>query len=173
MEIINHYLSTANKINSPNFSERTEDIDLVVIHCISLPEGCYENCHVEELFLNQLDTNKHHSFDSLEGIKVSAHLFIRRNGEVIQFVPFNKCAWHAGKSTFNGRENCNEFSIGIEMEGCISEQFEEVQYEILNNILALIKNNYGSISVVGHSDVAPERKLDPGENFIWDKVKNV
>ena len=118
-EIKNNFIDTAKIIKSPNHSERSCAIDLIVIHCISLPEGDFLNSNVMDLFQNKLDCNKHPSFKSLKDLKVSAHLFIRRNGEIIQFVPFDKCAWHAGESSFNDRDNCNNFSIGIELEGTV------------------------------------------------------
>ena len=131
-EIKNNFIDTAKIIKSPNHSERSCAIDLIVIHCISLPEGDFLNSKVMDLFQNKLDCNKHPSFKSLKDLKVSAHLFIRRNGEIIQFVPFDKCAWHAGESSFNDRDNCNNFSIGIELEGTVQEEFTDKQYEVLN-----------------------------------------
>ena len=151
-------------------SDRLENIDLVVIHCISLPEGAFNNDNPTKLFLNELDFEKHDSFKSLEGLKVSAHILIERNGSLIQFVPFNKCAWHAGQSNYAGRDRCNEFSIGIELKGSIKEEFTDDQYSVLNDLLDLLKKEYGDMDVVGHSEIAPNRKNEPGPYFNWDLI---
>ena len=158
---------------SPNFSERKNSIDLVVIHCISLPEGEYGNSNIEDFFLNKIDYFKHDSFKSLENLKVSSHLLVKRDGAVTQFVAFDKCAWHAGESSYAGRKNCNDFSIGIELEGCIDDIFTEKQYTELNKILKELISVYSITNIVGHSDIAPGRKFDPGENFDWERVADV
>ena len=106
----------------------------------------------------------------MRGLKVSAHILIERNGSLVQFVPFNKCAWHAGESTFEGRNSCNEFSIGIELIGSVKEEFTSEQYSALKNLLNLLKNEYGDMSIVGHSEIAPKRKNDPGPYFNWDLI---
>jgi len=173
MKIINHYLDKATQLPSPNFSERKNSIDLVVIHCISLPEGEYGNSNIEDFFLNKIDYFKHDSFKSLENLKVSSHLLVKRDGSVTQFVAFDKCAWHAGESSHAGRKNCNDFSIGIELEGCIDDIFTEKQYTELNKILKELKSVYSITNIVGHSDIAPGRKFDPGENFDWERVADV
>ena len=173
MKIINHYLDKATQLSSPNFSERKNSIDLVVIHCISLPEGEYGSSNIEDLFLNKIDYFKHDSFKSLENLKVSSHLLVKRDGAVTQFVAFDKCAWHAGESSYDGRKNCNDFSIGIELEGCIDDIFTEKQYTELNKILKELKSVYSITNIVGHSDIAPGRKFDPGENFDWERVADV
>jgi len=173
MKIINHYLDKATQLSSPNFSERKNSIDLVVIHCISLPEGEYGSSNIEDLFLNKIDYFKHDSFKSLENLKVSSHLLVKRDGAVTQFVAFDKCAWHAGESSYAGRKNCNDFSIGIELEGCIDDIFTEKQYTELNKILKELKSVYSITNIVGHSDIAPGRKFDPGENFDWERVADV
>ena len=173
MNIINHYLDKATQLSSPNFSERKNSIDLVVIHCISLPEGEYGSSNIEDLFLNKIDYFKHDSFKSLENLKVSSHLLVKRDGAVTQFVAFDKCAWHAGESSYAGRKNCNDFSIGIELEGCIDDIFTEKQYTELNKILKELKSVYSITNIVGHSDIAPGRKFDPGENFDWERVADV
>ena len=170
LSIKNHLIEGADYFMSPNQSDRTENIDLVVIHCISLPEGSFDNENPKKLFLNELDFNNHSSFKSLKGLKVSAHILIERNGTLVQFVPFNKCAWHAGESSFEGRNNCNEFSIGIELIGSVKEEFTSEQYFALKNLLNLLKNEYGDMSVVGHSEIAPKRKNDPGPYFNWDLI---
>ena len=170
LSIKNHLIEGADYFLSPNHSDRSEDIDLVVIHCISLPEGSFNNDNPTKLFLNELDFEKHDSFKSLKGLKVSAHILIERNGSLIQFVPFNKCAWHAGESTYAGRESCNEFSIGIELKGSIKEEFTSKQYSVLNDLLYTLKEEYGEMNIVGHSEIAPNRKNDPGPFFNWDMI---
>lgn len=170
LSIKNHLIEGADYFLSPNQSDRSENIELVVIHCISLPEGSFNNDNPTKLFLNELDFEKHDSFKSLEGLKVSAHILIERNGSLIQFVPFNKCAWHAGQSNYAGRDRCNEFSIGIELKGSIKEEFTNDQYSVLNDLLDLLKKEYGDMDVVGHSEIAPNRKNDPGPYFNWDLI---
>ena len=170
LSIKNHLIEGADYFLSPNQSDRSENIDLVVIHCISLPEGSFNNDNPTKLFLNELDFKKHDSFKSLEGLKVSAHILIERNGSLIQFVPFNKCAWHAGQSNYAGRDRCNDFSIGIELKGSIKEEFTNDQYSVLNDLLDLLKKEYGDMDVVGHSEIAPDRKNDPGPYFNWDLI---
>jgi len=170
LSIKNHLIEGADYFLSPNQSDRSENIDLIVIHCISLPEGSFNNDNPTKLFLNELDFEKHDSFKSLEGLKVSAHILIERNGSLIQYVPFNKCAWHAGQSNYAGRDRCNEFSIGIELKGSIKEEFTNDQYSVLNDLLDLLKKEYGDMDVVGHSEIAPNRKNDPGPYFNWDLI---
>ena len=170
LSIKDHLIEEADYFKSPNQSDRSENIDLIVIHCISLPEGSFENDNPKKLFLNQLDFDKHDSFKSLKGLKVSAHILIERNGSLIQFVPFNKCAWHAGESTYAGRDSCNEFSIGIELKGSIKEEFTSKQYSVLNDLLYTLKEEYGEMNIVGHSEIAPNRKNDPGPFFNWDMI---
>ena len=159
---------------SPNFDERPKNavIDLIVIHAISLPVGCYNTQLIKDLFLNCLDSGKDEFLESIKDLKVSSHFLITRKGALIQFVPTDKRAWHAGISAYKGRENCNDFSIGIELEGCDDDIFEEIQYEALNLILNLLKNEYSipDKNIVGHQHVAPERKTDPGPNFDWSKI---
>ena len=150
-EIKDHLIGSAEFIESPNNSERNSSIDLIVIHCISLPEGDFLNSNVIDLFQNKLDHNKHPTFETLKELKVSAHLFIRRDGKIIQFVPFDKCAWHAGESSFNNRDGCNDFSIGIELEGTVHEEFTDEQYKILKAVILKLKEEYGITNTVGHS----------------------
>ena len=171
-EIKDHLIGPAEFIESPNNSERNCSIDLIVIHCISLPEGDFLNSNVIDLFQNKLDHNKHPTFETLKELKVSAHLFIRRDGKIIQFVPFDKCAWHAGESSFNNRDGCNDFSVGIELEGTIHEEFTDEQYKILKAVILKLKEEYGITNTVGHSDIAPDRKVDPGPYFDWDKLND-
>tara|TARA_B100000925_G_C21745255_1_gene361033 strand:- start:31 stop:558 length:528 start_codon:yes stop_codon:yes gene_type:complete len=168
-------LNDCNYIKSNNFDERDKKvlIDTIILHCISLPEGKYDNDNVIEFFTNKLDYNKHPSFDDLRDLKVSSHLFIRRSGEIVQFVPFNKRAWHAGKSHYKGRSNYNDFSIGIELEGSVEDSYTNEQYNKLKNCILLLKELFPSIqdnNILGHSDIAPGRKKDPGLNFSWERI---
>ncbi|MEK9649489.1 MAG: 1,6-anhydro-N-acetylmuramyl-L-alanine amidase AmpD [Gammaproteobacteria bacterium] len=174
MQIKNHQLERIKFIPSPNFDSRpSEEISLVVIHAISLPVGNYDTSLIIDLFTNSLDTELHPSFRDLKTLKVSSHILITRLGEIIQFVSFNQRAWHAGVSIFNGREKCNDFSIGIELEGCDYEAFTSQQYYSLNKILKTIVKEYSipHLNIVGHSDIAPGRKTDPGNFFEWERIK--
>ncbi len=162
-------------IQSNNFDERDDNIlvDTIILHCISLPECHYDNNNVIEFFTNKLDYKKHPSFDDLRDLKVSSHIFIRRSGEIIQFVPLNKRAWHAGKSNYKGRSNFNDFSIGIELEGSVTDDYTDEQYNNLKKCILLLKDLFPSIkdsNILGHSDIAPGRKTDPGSNFSWERV---
>ncbi len=166
------WLAGARQVLSPNQDERPEGcaVDLLVVHSISLPEGCYGGNEVESLFTNCLCAQDHPSFAEIAPLRVSAHLLIRRDGSLLQFVPFDRRAWHAGVSCFDGRDRCNDFSIGIELEGTDQSPFEAVQYEVLANTAALLMKRYPAITVeriVGHSDIAPGRKTDPGVGFDW------
>lgn len=157
---------------SPNCDERPLgcEVSLLVIHNISLPPGQYGGGWIEDLFLNRLDSQADPYFESISHLKVSAHLLIRRDGEVIQFVPFSHRAWHAGQSEFEGRSHCNDFSIGIELEGCDEQPYTEEQYQALASVTADIMSCYPAITrhrIVGHCDIAPKRKTDPGPLFDW------
>ena len=174
MKIKNHRLQDINFLESPNFNDRPldEDISLLVIHSIRLPPKKYDTDHIERFFLNELDFSSHNFYKNIDGMKVSAHVLIKRNGEVIQFVPFNKRAWHAGVSSYKGKNDCNNFSIGIELEGSDDDIFEDIQYEQLSLITSLLIAEYDLITkdnIKGHSDIAPERKTDPGVLFDWDR----
>jgi AmpD protein len=174
MKIKNHRLQDINFLESPNFNDRPvdEDISLLVIHSISLPPKKYNTDHIERFFLNELDFSSHNFYKNIDGMQVSAHVLIKRNGEVIQFVPFNKRAWHAGVSSYKGKNDCNNFSIGIELEGSDDDIFEDIQYEQLSLITSLLIAEYDLITkdnIKGHSDIAPERKTDPGVLFDWDR----
>lgn len=166
-------LPAARFIASPNHDERPDgsEITMVVIHNISLPPGQYGSQNVAALFTNTLNPNAHPYFAGIHHNRVSAHFFIRRDGELIQFVPCVRRAWHAGVSLWQGRERCNDFSVGIELEGCDTEAFEDVQYVVLNQLLAALKQAYPIIDIVGHADIAPGRKTDPGPCFDWKKIK--
>jgi len=157
--------------NSPNYNDRPEgcEIDLLVIHGISLPAGEFGGEWVDRLFLNQIKGDEHPGFVDLIGVTVSSHLFIRRSGEIIQYVPFNKRAWHAGVSQFDGRDNCNDFSIGIELEGTDDVAYENEQYTALIEVAISLLKAYpiSEQRIVGHIDIAPGRKTDPGHVFNW------
>lgn len=159
----------AGRVPSPNFGPRPIDarIDLVVIHAISLPPGQFGGDEVQRLFTNTLDWNAHPYFKSIEGTQVSAHFFIRRNGDLCQFVSCNQRAWHAGVSRYRGRDNCNNDSIGIELEGLDGGTFEDAQYETLASVCAALLQHYPIAHLAGHEHVAPGRKNDPGDGFDW------
>jgi AmpD protein len=159
----------ARSLPSPNFGARPEGmpIDLVVIHSISLPPGAYGGGQVQQLFTNQLDWNAHPYFKQIEGLEVSAHFYIARSGELWQFVSCDDRAWHAGQSIYQGRSNCNDFSIGIELEGLEGETFEPAQYETLQALLPAIAQRYPVGCIAGHEHIAPGRKNDPGAGFDW------
>jgi len=170
-----HWLEGVVRRPSPNCDDRPDphDISLVVIHGISLPPGEFGSGLVEELFLNRLDTSRHPALSDLRGVRVSAHLFIARDGDMTQFVPFDRRAWHAGSSRFRGRNRCNDFSIGIELEGVDDQPYEGSQYEALAGAVGALLLRYGRITpsaIVGHSDIAPGRKTDPGVAFDWRRL---
>ena len=177
MEIENHLIKNVKYIQSPNFNERPDEnnIRLIVIHSISLPPKEYGGDDVEKFFLNQLKISDHKYFDEIKNLKVSSHLYIKRDGEMIQFVPFDKRAWHAGESSFNGVENCNDFSIGIELEGSDCDIFTIEQYQVLIDVTKKLMKEYPFISkdsIKGHSDISPGRKSDPGDKFEWNRYIN-
>jgi AmpD protein len=154
---------------SPNCDARPEDavVELIVIHNISLPPGEFGGPGIIELFTNCLDPDAHPYYAEIAGRKVSAHFLIRRDGELIQFVPCDQRAWHAGASSWRGRSRCNDFSIGIELEGTDDLPFEHIQYQKLAELVRVIKSQYPIADIVGHSDIAPGRKTDPGPHFDW------
>lgn len=166
------WLTAARRLPSPNCDPRPdgEAITLVVIHSISLPPGEFGGPGVEALFTNQLDPTTHPYYETLRDLRVSAHFFIRRNGELVQFVPCSQRAWHAGASSWRGRARCNDFSIGIELEGSDAVPFTDAQYAALNRLLAVLCAAYPIADVVGHADIAPGRKTDPGPHFDWQRV---
>ncbi len=172
--IKNGIIEGARQVKSPNFNARPDlkEISLLVIHCISLPEGEYGSSNVEDFFTNKLVTSKHPSFSSIEGVMVSAHLFIDRLGNITQFVSLNDRAWHAGVSSFAGVGNCNDYAIGIELEGTDKDNYTEEQYNALGRVTSLIMQAYPAITkdrITSHSAIAPGRKTDPGAGFNWDK----
>jgi len=164
------------KIPSPNRSSRNgQEVDLIVIHAISLPPGEYGTGYVLDLFLNRLDSTAHPYLKGLEGLRVSPHYFIDRGGEVVELVDPDEMAWHAGESSFEGREGCNPFSIGIELEGGPDHPFTEGQYDALEELCPLLMERYPSITperIVGHSAIAPGRKEDPGPLFAWGRLRD-
>jgi len=163
----------ARHLASPNFGPRppAAQIDLIVLHSISLPPGHYGGDEVAQLFTNQLDWDAHPYFQNIRGIEVSAHFFIRRNGELWQFVDCDARAWHAGASHWRGRANCNDDSIGIELEGLEGELFEAAQYETLASLCPALAAHYPIAFVAGHEHVAPGRKADPGTGFDWPRLQ--
>ena len=185
----NGFADSARQIASPNFDARfssdnfcdssinkqadnaTAEISMIVIHNISLPPNQFGGNGVIELFTNTLNPDEHPYYAEIFTRKVSSHFFIRRDGELIQFVSCLKCAWHAGASNWLGRERCNDFSIGIELEGSDFEAFEAAQYTVLQELIDGLKKTYRILDIVGHSDIAPGRKTDPGPHFDWLKIK--
>jgi N-acetyl-anhydromuramoyl-L-alanine amidase len=163
----------ASWVPSPNFDERPDGarVELVVIHNISLPPGEFDGPWIDALFQNCLDPNAHPYFRDIAALEVSAHFLIRRDGEVRQYVSTDQRAWHAGVSTWKGRERCNDFSVGIELEGADDVPFSEPQYEQLESLVGALVERYGPLDFAGHSDVAPGRKTDPGPWFDWDRFR--
>lgn len=168
------WLPAARQLPSPNCDERPAAavVRLVVIHAISLPPNEFGGSGILHLFGNCLDPAAHPYFEQIKGLRVSAHFLIRRDGELIQFVPCSRRAWHAGVSTWRGRENCNDFSIGIELEGSDLLPFEDAQYLVLNRLLDELRRRYPIEAVAGHSDIAPQRKTDPGPCFDWTRLRD-
>jgi N-acetyl-anhydromuramoyl-L-alanine amidase len=166
------YIESATQIPSPNFDARPENtkIELIVIHNISLPPNIYGGSGVAQLFTNQLNPNEHPYYAEIHTRKVSSHFFIRRNGELIQFVSCLQRAWHAGVSSWENRERCNDFSVGVELEGSDFEVFEVAQYKTLKLLIKALKQTHPIQHIVGHSDIAPGRKTDPGPYFEWAKI---
>ncbi len=159
----------ARPLRSPNFGPRPTgaQIDLIVLHSISLPPGHYGGDEVQQLFTNSLDWDAHSYFSGVRGLEVSAHFYVRRNGDLWQFVSCDDRAWHAGASSWRGRSNCNDDSIGIELEGLEGETFEHAQYETLASLCPAIAQRYAISFIAGHEHIAPGRKEDPGAGFDW------
>jgi len=171
-------LTEAKQISSENCDNRpvNESIRLIVVHNISLPPGEFGGPYISQLFTNQLNKAEHPYFADIYQLKVSSHLLIRRDGEIIQYVPFHKRAWHAGASSYCGSDSCNDFSIGIELEGTDDTPYEPVQYEKLANLILELRQSYPDINkdaITGHCDIAPGRKTDPGPAFDWDHLHNL
>jgi AmpD protein len=163
----------ARQARSPNFGPRPQDahVDLVVLHSISLPPGEYGGPQVEQLFTNTLDWNAHPYFKGIEGLQVSSHFFIQRGGELWQFVSCDDRAWHAGVSSYRGREDCNNDSIGIELEGLEGNLFTDAQYETLQTLIPALQAQYPVVHVAGHEHIAPGRKGDPGAGMDWPRLQ--
>ena len=164
------------QVLSPFFDERPAGVapDLIVLHGISLPPGEFGGPWIARLFTGNLPADAHPEFRERAGLRVSAHVLMRRDGELVQFVPFNARAWHAGKSSWQGREACNDYSIGIECEGTDDVPYEDAQYRALRELLPRLLEAYPEVTrdrIVGHSDVAPGRKTDPGDSFDWARVR--
>lgn len=171
-DIQNGRLLTAVQCSSPNFNQRPQGqtISLLVIHNISLPPGKFGTGCVQAFFTNQLDPSLDPYFQTIAELKVSSHLFIDRTGAITQFVPFGERAWHAGASSFHGVANCNDYSIGIELEGCDNIAYTDAQYDVLAHVTREIMSAYPDITperIAGHNQIAPDRKTDPGEAFDW------
>lgn len=171
-------VSGARWVESPNCDPRPSGCaaELIVVHGISLPPGEFGGPWIDALFTNQLDPAGHPYFAEIEGMRVSAHLLIRRDGELVQYVSLHQRAWHAGNSCFDGREACNDFSIGIELEGEDERPYADVQYQVLANLIRALRAGWPSLAdapVVGHSDIAPGRKTDPGPAFDWPLLRRL
>jgi AmpD protein len=166
------YASTARRVRSPNHDARPPGmpVDVIVVHGISLPPGAFGGEAIARLFTNTLDPNEHASFAAIAQLRVSAHFLIRRDGELVQFVGCNERAWHAGVSSWKGRESCNDFSIGIELEGTDHRPYAAAQYTMLARLVRALKRAYPIADLVGHSDIAPGRKTDPGPAFDWGRL---
>jgi len=170
------WLQQASIVPSPNCEPRPSacEPELLVIHNISLPPGRYGGDCIERFFTNCLDWDEHPFFDEIRGVQVSAHLLIKREGDMLQFVNFCDRAWHAGVSCYAGRDNCNDFSIGIELEGADDDPYTDAQYHALVAVSALLLEHYPALradAIVGHSDIAPGRKTDPGPAFDWQRYR--
>jgi len=177
--IESHWLIGARRADSPNQDERpipASEIDLLAIHSISLPPGSFGEAYIEQFFCNQLDPNAHPYFQEISNLRVSAHLLIYRSGETVQFVPFDLRAWHAGESRYQGRSSCNDFSFGIEIEGTDKTPYTDTQYVKLAEVTQSLFRSYPRLlpeRIVGHSDIAPERKTDPGPSFDWTRYRSL
>lgn len=172
---VDGWLDSARRVPSPNADDRPSGttISLLVIHAISLPPAQYGSEDIVRLFTNTLDPEAHPYFSTICTMRVSAHFLIRRDGELLQFVSCERRAWHAGESSFGGRERCNDFSIGIELEGCDDAPFEGAQYAQLARLVGLLRARYPIDAVVGHSHVSPGRKTDPGPCFDWQRLAHL
>lgn len=178
MSLRDGWLDGALRRPSPHCDQRPDpqDVSLLVIHNISLPPRVFGGGWVDDLFLGRLDPAAHPYFTDIAALRVSAHLFIRRTGQTIQYVPFDQRAWHAGASSFDGREQCNDYSIGIELEGADLIPYTDAQYERLAAVTRVLQAVYPAITddrITGHSDIAPGRKTDPGPAFDWQRFRNL
>lgn len=175
MQLTDGWLTTARHLPSPHFDDRPENESpsLLVVHNISLPPGQFGGPWIDALFLGTLDAQADPFFAEIAHLRVSAHCLIRRDGEIVQYVPFNKRAWHAGVSCYKGRERCNDFAIGIELEGTDTLPYTGAQYQQLAAVTRLLIAHYPQIAdnMTGHCDIAPQRKTDPGPAFEWPKFR--
>ena len=169
------WLHGAKAIPSPNHDARPtgESVRLVVVHAISLPPNEFGGDGVELLFTNKLDPDAHPYYQGISDLRVSSHFFIRRDGRILQFVSTENRAWHAGASAWQGRERCNDFSVGIELEGCDDQPFVPIQYVRLARLIRILRRTYAIADIVGHSDIAPGRKTDPGPCFDWSRLRSL
>ena len=169
------WLDTARRVPSPNVDDRPDgvDISLLILHNISLPPGEFGGPDIESLFTNQLDCSRHPFYAQLEGLRLSAHFLIRRDGELVQFVPVQRRAWHAGVSRWRDRTRCNDFSVGIELEGTDVDPYTDAQYATAARVADRLCASFPVEEIVGHSDVAPDRKTDPGPAFDWARFRGL
>lgn len=167
------WLAGVRHVLSPNQGERpgSAQVSLIVIHNISLPPDEFGGGWVEDFFANRLDPAAHPYFATIAGLQVSSHFYVRRSGRIIQFVGCDRRAWHAGQSSWQGRGNCNDYSVGIELEGCDSQPFEAAQYEALWELVEALRGRYPIAAIAGHCHVSPGRKTDPGLHFDWEAVR--
>jgi AmpD protein len=172
------WLKQARRVPSPNWDQRPPGtvVDLLVVHGISLPPGEFGGPWIDDLFLNRLDPRQHPYFRQIAGLRVSAHLLIRRDGELLQYVDLRRRAWHAGASSYQGREGCNDFAVGVELEGTDDIPYEDIQYRTLARAAKEVMVRFPAITpqrVTGHSDIAPGRKTDPGPAFNWARFRRL
>ncbi|WP_218697437.1 1,6-anhydro-N-acetylmuramyl-L-alanine amidase AmpD [Acinetobacter harbinensis] len=176
-QVIEGQLIGARQIASPNYNARPahSEIELLVVHNISLPPSQFGGGYIEQFFQNKLDWSLHPYFQTIQGMQVSTHLLILRSGEVLQFVNFNQRAWHSGRSSYLGKKECNDYSIGIELEGSDDLPFQEIQYQVLAHVVTVLQATYPKLlqHVAGHSDIARGRKTDPGPYFDWLKIRRL
>ena len=178
IDVTSGLIEEARQHSSPNCDLREDEsnISLIVIHGISLPPGEYGGDYIDQLFTNSLNPNEHPYFKEIEGLKVSSHILIRRDGELVQYVPLQKRAWHAGVSCYKNRENCNDFSIGIELEGEDETAYTDIQYQVLSEVIQSLIETYPGLNkdtIAGHCDIAPGRKTDPGDAFDWQRLNTL
>ncbi|MDF7661279.1 1,6-anhydro-N-acetylmuramyl-L-alanine amidase AmpD [Erwiniaceae bacterium L1_54_6] len=176
MKLEDGWINSARKVPSPHFNQRPENEtpSVLIIHNISLPPGEFGGPWIDRLFTGTLPADAHPYFADIAHLRVAAHCLIRRDGELVQYVSFDERAWHAGVSQFEGRENCNDFSMGIELEGTDTQPYTDAQYATLRAVTALLMQHYPLTAerITGHSDIAPERKTDPGPAFDWERYKH-
>ena len=174
--LTDHWVDQARRVPSPNCNARPSDADisLIVVHNISLPPGEFGNSCIDEFFTNCLDSSAHPFFSEIADLQVSSHFLLRRDGELVQYVPCDARAWHAGRSSWRGRENCNDFALGIELEGTDDIPYTDIQYQRLAALIVALRSAYpgiGADAITGHEHIAPDRKTDPGPAFDWARLK--